>query len=264
MVTWHTLNVMLHDGTRRGGSRRGRRTGRGDPAPRDWTCEVCLSAAGWELDIEGGPAYVNEDAYRFGDGTGLDRERRLYLFGDVFGRYWNEDAGYMQFEGYLRGQDATAIFFKGGKQSALRAARLLPGDPDADFRHDGHALRRQRQRRADTAAELGACTDDRADDGAGCQRLSPVTIGWDWKALRPRSGAQARPADGNSTSITTGSSAKAHRRSSASFFFNAAEFAAPVDYTTDDVEVAVKYGADSWQASVSYNGSAFRNGNEEL
>ena len=45
---------------------------RGDEIDRDWKCENCPSAEGWELDIKGGPAYVDDDDFRFGDYTGLD------------------------------------------------------------------------------------------------------------------------------------------------------------------------------------------------
>ena len=53
--------------------------------PAGWNCERCVSADGWELDVEGGPAWVSDDAWRFGNYTGLD-EKGWYLFGDVFGR----------------------------------------------------------------------------------------------------------------------------------------------------------------------------------
>ena len=54
------------------------------------------------------------------------------------------------------------------------------------------------------------------------------------------------------------------KRGSGSFYFSGVEFAAPVDYTSDQMQVAARYGADTWQASVGYIGSAFRNANESL
>ena len=92
-------------------------------ADRTWSCARCDNQAGWEIDINGGPAYVSDDAWRFGNSTGLD-EQGGYLFGDVFGRYRDNAARYFTFEGYARGADSSALFLKGGKQSLyeLRAS----------------------------------------------------------------------------------------------------------------------------------------------
>jgi len=48
-------------------------------------------------------------------------------------------------------------------------------------------------------------------------------------------------------------------RSSGSFLFNAVEFANPIDYASDDLEVALNYSADTWQIGVTYFGSVFKN-----
>ena len=86
-----------------------------EPITRNWYCERCAPADGWELDIEAGPAYVSEDAFRFGDYTGLD-EQGFYLFGDIFARYWDEDARYVRLEGFSRGTDSGVFAIEGGKQ----------------------------------------------------------------------------------------------------------------------------------------------------
>ena len=99
---------------------------------QSWTCQSCLSAPGWELDIKAGPAYVNNDAYRFGDFTGLD-EKGTYLFADVFGRYWGKDASYMSFEGFVSGPDSAAFFLKGGKQSVYELRTSYQATPRRIF-----------------------------------------------------------------------------------------------------------------------------------
>ena len=103
-----------------------------DSVYENWACQRCLSAAGWEFDIDGGPAYVTDDAFRFGDYTGLD-EQGFSLFGDIFARYWGEDASYLLFEGYTRGQDSSALFFRGGKQSVYEVRASYQSIPRRVF-----------------------------------------------------------------------------------------------------------------------------------
>jgi len=232
-----------------------------ESAPRGWACQRCVPAAGWELDVEGGPAYVNDDAFRFGDYTGLD-EKGGYLFGDIFGRYRDEDANYLVFEGYVRGSDSNALFVKGGKQSLyeLRASyqaipRRIFDTSSTPYRGNGTSRLTLPPDwvRAPTTTQMTALA----------AAATPVAIGWDrdtyglgfdfsptqrWK-LRADYTRREREGLG---------------RSSASFFFNAVEFATPIDYATDDLEAALSYSADDWQASLTYFGSIFSNDTSNL
>ena len=40
----------------------------------DWNCEYCPFEDGYRADYSAGGSYVNEDAARFGNGTGLDEK----------------------------------------------------------------------------------------------------------------------------------------------------------------------------------------------
>jgi len=232
-----------------------------EPATEGWTCQHCPSAAGWELDIEGGPAWVNEDAFRFGNDTGLD-EQGIYLFGDLFARYWSEDAGYLVFEGYARGPDSTALFVKGGKQSVYELRASYQAIPSRIFDttvtpYDGNGTSRltlpTNWVRAPTTDQMTALTGT----------VAPIAIGWDrdiyglgfdvspTQRLKLRVDYKRQEREGLG-------------RSSGSFFFNAVEFAAPIDYATDDLEVALNYSADTWQTSLTYFGSMFSNDNSSL
>ena len=55
----------------------------------DWNCEYCPFEDGYRADYSAGGSYVNEDAARFGNGTGLD-EKGAYADLDGEGRYLNE------------------------------------------------------------------------------------------------------------------------------------------------------------------------------
>ncbi len=92
---------------------------------------------------------------------------------------------------------------------------------------------------------------------------TPVTIGWDrdvyglgfqlspWKKWKLQADYRRSERQGL-------------RRSSASFGFSAAEFAAPIDYVNDDFDLALSYSTDIWQANISYFGSTFKNKNNSL
>jgi len=214
---------------------------------------------GWEWDIEGGPAYLADDAFRFGDYTGLD-EKGVYLFGDVFGRFWGEDASYMIFEGYMRGIDSSALFFKGGKQSKYEVRASYQAIPRRFF--------------AETVTPYSGVASlilpgnwVRAPSTQQMTELSnastPVAIGWDLDILGL--GIDYKPAQ--QWKLRADYSRRKReglKRVAGSFSFNAAEFVAPIDYTTDDLQLSATYAADTWQASATYFGSVFSNANDSL
>ena len=228
---------------------------------QNWNCNSCLLSDGWEWDIEGGPAYLADDAFRFGDYTGLD-EKGLYLFADVFGRYWGKDASYMVFEGHVRGRDSSALFFKAGKQSLyeVRASyqaipRRFFGTTVTPYAGVGSASLTLPANwvRAPTTQLMSEL------DNASV----PLAIGWDWDIFGL--GVDYKPAQRWKVSADyTRREREGLQRSAGSFWFNASEFAVPVDYVTDDLELTANYAADTWQASVTYFGSVFSNANNSL
>ena len=227
----------------------------------DGDCDRCVSAAGWELDVEGGPAYVDDDAFPFGNYTGFD-EKGWYLLSDFFGRYWGEDASYLVLEGSLSTNDANKLFVKGGRQSLyeLRASYLAIPRRLFDTTVTPYLGNGTNQLtlppnwvRAPTTQQMTALSSTAA----------PVAIGWDWdifglgvgyspaKRWKLRADYKRSEREGLS-------------RSSGSFSFSAVEFAAPIEYVTDDLEIALSYAANRWQASLTYFGSVFTNDNESL
>jgi MtrB/PioB family decaheme-associated outer membrane protein len=228
---------------------------------RGWACRSCPSAEGWELDIDLGPAYVNDDAFRFGDYTGLD-EKGWNLFGDLFGRYWSDDASYMVFEGYSRGPDSNALFVKGGKQSLYELRASYQSIPRRIFDttvtpYGGNGTSQLTLPpswvRAPTTQQMTALASTAA----------PVAIGWDWDFYGL--GFDLTPGQRWKLGVDyTRREKKGLDRVSGSFMFNAAEFTQPLDYATDDLEVALRYAADNWQTSLMYFGSVFGNQNDSL
>ena len=89
------------------------------PDTTHWTCERCVTPQGWALDLEVGPAYVDDDAYRFGDFTGVE-EQGVYLFADVLAQYWGEGTDYWRFDAQRLGLDSRALNIDGGSQGKYR------------------------------------------------------------------------------------------------------------------------------------------------
>ena len=227
----------------------------------DWTCELCAPSHGWELDIEVGAGYVNDDEFRFGDYTGLDDDG-LYGIGRVFGRYWSEDAHFLRLEGYRLGQDSRALFLKGGKQSLYELRASYQGLPRRSY--------------DDTVTPFSGTSSDqrtlpstwvRAPSTQGMTELNnslqKVKIKQDWDiygaglTFTPKShwvfDVDVQRTDRDGRDIYAGS-----------FFIGAAEFTRPINYTTDSLETSVGYHADRWQVSLAYNGSFFDNQNSSL
>ena len=232
-----------------------------ETSPESWSCETCPAVTGWEWNIDGGIAYLVDDAFRFGDYTGLD-DSGAYLMGDVLGHYRGDDSTYMQIEGYARGLDSSAIFFRGGKQSVyeIRASyqsipRRFFSSTTTPFTGVGSASLLL------PAAWVHAPTTGEMTELANVS--SPTAIGLDWGVLGL--GIDYRPAQRWQMRVDyTRRAREGLQRSSGSFLYNTSEFAAPVDYTTDDIELSANYSADTWQASASYSGSFFSNGNAGL
>jgi MtrB/PioB family decaheme-associated outer membrane protein len=230
-------------------------------APPGWTCSRCLAADGWELDIKAGPAYVGDDDYKFGDYTGLDDDG-VYLFGDALALYRDQEGHYVNFEGFTYSSDAGAFFLEGGRQGVYELRASYQAIPRRLFDAT------QTPYVSATASNLSLpAAWVRAPNTQGMTALGatlqPVSIKWDWDVYgfgvdyKPNSNWKVR-AD------YTRREREGQRRSSGSFLFNAVEIAEPIDYTSDDLELAVSYGADWWQTSLTYYGSIFNNDNESL
>ncbi len=100
--------------------------------PETWTCKPCDAATGWDADIKTASARASDDAYRFGNGTGLD-DNGWFLFGDFSGRYVGSDALYFDYEGYARGSEANGLFLRGGKQGTYRLRGKYQSIPGRRF-----------------------------------------------------------------------------------------------------------------------------------
>jgi MtrB/PioB family decaheme-associated outer membrane protein len=223
------------------------------------TCALCGPASGWELDIKAGPGYVFGDNFRFGDYTGLE-EKGLYLFGDVFARYWGEDAEFMRIDSYRLGQDSRALFIEGGKQGVYKVRASYQGIPRKIFDTTSTPYGGNDTLNLPTNWVRAPTTQGMTELGNSLQRIK---IGRDWGVYNfgigytPTSrwafdlNYRRQERDGNTIS-------------SGSFFIDAAMFASPVEDVTDEMDITAAYYGDTWQVSTSYRGSVYNNENSSL
>lgn len=227
----------------------------------DWDCEPCDASTGWFLDLQGGFAYVNDDAFRFGNHSGLD-ESGWYLFGDVVSRYTDADATFLNIEGFLRGEDSNALFAEGGKQGVYSVWAEYQSIPQRSFGSgtspfsgigsDSLALPSTWVRGANTTQMTDLAVSSLPIE-IGFDRTN-YGIGFGYGAFRHWSMTvdyRRREKEGV-------------RRTAGSFLFNALELASPVDYATDDLEVTVSYARETWQVEMAYFSSIFDNNREAL
>lgn len=232
-----------------------------DNQPVGWQCQHCDPGQPWTIDLGLAPAYVADDVFRFGDYTGLD-EQGAYLSGDIRAEYRDDLARYFYLDGFTQSAAATSLFAEGGRQGAYKVRGSWQSIPrrfyDAaltPFSGSGSDLLTLPEGwvRAPVTGAMSALN----------QSLAPVTIERDLDVLKL--GATIRPSSRWKLDADYRRQTKKGRGlSSGSVLFSATEFARPIDYTTDDLELALSYGGQGWQASMRYLGSFFDNGNERL
>lgn len=232
-----------------------------EPNPEDWSCSRCDPGRAWDLDLLLAPAYVADDAFRFGDFTGLD-EKGGYLAADVAATFVDERARYLRLDGFTLNPDASQLFLETGRQGAWEFRGAYQAIPRRFFdatltpysgNGSGVLTLPDDWVRAPSTQTMPTLGDS----------LAPVRIERDldlWKlggTIRPgsrwRFDVDFRRQEKQGVDLSSGS-----------VLFSAVELARPVDYTTDDLELALQTNGDGWEASFSYFGSYFDNGEETL
>ncbi len=226
-----------------------------------WKCKFCEFEQGWYSDITLGLGYVADDSFKFGEYNGLE-EDGAYLIAAGNARYRSEDATYLDLSLSDFGLDSRSLSIEGGRQ----------GSYDIYLRYD----------------EIPHFVSDSVStpylgNGGGNLTLPPGWVSAGATAGMTALGPSLRVVDleterkrlGTGITITTGSpwsyrvdllrdDKKGNKRGGGSFLFSTAQLVEPVDYVTDEIEVAVSYTDKEWQATLAYYVSTFSNDNESL
>jgi len=236
--------------------------------PEDWKCKWCEYPEGVWGDVELGIGYVTDDAYRFGNQTGLN-DKGPYFIGNASVHYQDKAANYWDFEARNFGTDSRWLSAQGGQQ----------GKSTYWFEY----------------AEIPSLTTDSARSPFIGKSSDMLSLPDDWI---PADTTEAMPTLRNNlrnielnnetttygfgTTLHTGIygetyTLKFNRRhkegsqaigvaygSNDAFSSQAALLPAPIDYITDQLEVDVAYATSNWQARLGYYGSFFKNDNDSL
>lgn len=227
-----------------------------------WKCKYCEFAQGISTSLEGGLGYVSEDSFKFGEYTGLN-EQGLFVVGNVASRYRNnENAHYWDFTASDIGLDSRSLDWQGGKQGKYKLSFSYSELPH----YLSDSARTPFAGSGGTRLSLPSSWVP-AGSTAGMTTLNGQLTAINLETKRTRLGAAAMviPASHWQTSVNyRHENREGQRRIAGSFYFDAVEFAQPVDYTSDAIDLTASYNGNVWQAKLSYHADAFRNKNQSL
>ncbi len=220
----------------------------------DWDCEYCPFEEGYRADVDVGAVYVDEDAARFGNGTGYDEKGAYvdlggegsYTKDGVQMRWYAEDLGLksrvLRIEGGRQGHytgsltyselpyrrfDTTRTVFSGGANELSLPSGWVRAPDTSGMTALGASL-------AGRTIE----TDRQSLELSGDYRINAeVALFADYDRQR-RDGV----------SITTGST-----------FGQASFLPAPIDDYTDRVDLGASFARGSFNVRLAYLGSFYRN-----
>ncbi|MDJ0905690.1 MAG: MtrB/PioB family decaheme-associated outer membrane protein [Woeseiaceae bacterium] len=221
----------------------------------DWNCEFCPFEDGYRADYSAGGSYVNDDAARFGNGTGLD-EKGAYADLDGNGRSLSEGGTEVTWYAEDLGLDSRVFEFgvgKPGKFGLEFGYSELPyrrfGDTVTPFSGSSNLLSLPAGWvDAPTTGGMTALPSALASVPIATDRTS-YDFGADIRAARNfRFYADYRRQEREGTGIMAGS-----------FFTQASYLPRPIDDYTDRFDVGVAYAGDSFTFNLGYFGSYYRN-----
>lgn len=219
-----------------------------------WECEFCAFPTGWHGDFSLGSGYVTDDSAKFGDFTGLE-EDGAFLVGGIDVRYLGERGNEWSLEAVDLGLDSRSLRLTGGRPDGFgfelsydELPKYLFDTTVSPFRGAG-----------DTPLTLPAGWVPAGSTRAMTeltQSLLPIdieherqTFGLGIELVRSAKleySAEFRHRERDGTQIFGGS-----------FSGVSALLPAPIDYVTDELELAVVYATERSELRAAYFGSFF-------
>ena len=233
-----------------------------DPDTSRWSCSLCVYPLGWFGTLDFGPGYVGDSSLKFGDYRGLVKKGLfLSLDGDIHyrdknGRYFDLyarnlaiDSRNFELRGGLQGRLEVRLGYKEipkyrgyGTQTpflGVGSGRLtLPGDWVRSPLTSG--MSSLDQSLADTPLKTSRKTLD-----------SGLTLKFDVK-WSYRIDFEHQKKDGT------------RPLGAGLFLSNTSQFPAPVDFTTNQFDMALDYAGERSKLSLGFTGSKFDNGTSEV
>ena len=224
-----------------------------------WKCESCPFETGASGSVDVGVGAVSDASARFGDYTGLDRNGAFAIVGGA-ARYRGADGLFGSLTASDLGLDSRSLAAEAGREG-LYSLRLGYTELPRHFSDTaltpflglgGAALSLPPGFPADNTAAMPLDATLRPAD-LGYKR-SRLDVGAAWLGMEHwthRMSVRHEVRDGT-------------QRSAGSFFSSTSQLVAPVDQSTDQLELSTSYASARWQATLAYLGSVFRNGDDAL
>lgn len=224
-----------------------------------WKCEKCPYAKGTTGRVDVGAGYVSDDSTTFGNYTGLDQQGPYLDLGGTVS-YRGEGGYYADLSAADLGLDIRSIDAQVGR-GGLYSLRLGYAEIPRYFAEGartpflGIGGNELTLPAGFPAAQTSAMPLEAT--------LQPVELGY--KAKRFDIGGKWVGQENWTYSASLRRDVKdGTKPTSGSFFSSASQLPAPVDLTTDQFEVGASYATKQLQATVAYQLSQFKNGNDAL
>ncbi|MDH4325169.1 MAG: MtrB/PioB family decaheme-associated outer membrane protein [Betaproteobacteria bacterium] len=224
-----------------------------------WPCSLCKFEDGLSGTLEVGGGNVSDSSFKFGEYNG-HQEKGGFAIGEAAVRYRGAGGTYANVAATNLGLDTRSVDAEGGQQGRYKL--LLK------YRQSPHFVSDSAQ--TPFVGSGGASLTLPAGFPAGATGLMPLA-----GTLRPveletqrqdlAAGASWTPARAWAYGVNFRHLVREGTKGTAgTFFVNAAQLVAPVDYVTDEMDASASYTGARWQAKFAYYGSSFRDGNASL
>ena len=222
-----------------------------------WKCETCPYPKGTTASVDVGAGYVSQDSPKFGDYTGLDRKGAYAVLDGTASRR-GDDGYFADLTAADLGLDSRRIFGQAGREGlySLRIGyaeiprHLTEGAATPFLGSGGNVLTLPGGYPAGNTAGMPL---------AGT--LQPIELGYNYK--RFDLGASLVGGQEWSYRLSVRRDTRDGTKPiSGSFFSTASQFAAPVNESTNQLEVGINYATKRLQATLGYQLSIYRNEND--
>ena len=223
-----------------------------------WLCSLCIYPLGWFGTLDFGPGYVGDSSLKFGDYRGLE-EKGLFFSLDGNTHYRDNDGRYFDLYARNLAIDSRQLELRGGRQGRLELRlgyREIP-------KYRGYGT--QTPFLGVGSGELTLPADwVRAPVTAGMSSLDQSLHDTPLKTSRKTldAGLTLKFAVKWSYRLDFEHQKKEGTRpfGAGLFTINTTQFPVPVDFTTNQFDMALEYAGERSKLSLGFTGSAFDNG----
>lgn len=231
-----------------------------------WKCKYCPDAADapWYFLVDAGLGVVSNDSFRFGQYNGMNEEGPFLVL-DFDAQYRNGEGNYFEARGDRLGLDSRTLLMEGGKQGTYRLHFVY----DQVYKFDEDTARTPYDGSSDQTLPGGWVA---APITSGFTALNSTLQDADLFTERTniKLGAKYLQSSNLSYELNYDHQAKEGRQTfgaaigSNFALARSALLAKPLDYTTDQVELAANYRRSGFSSRIAFSNSVFRNADDHL